>query len=138
MSQLATDAGGESYPLDRIRTQKAMFLLDRRGNPEWQQLYNFKPYNWGPYSSQLISDIDQLVGQGLVEVEEVSGSRYGRYRTTAAGEAQAAAIWPELRPQEQDFIRSVRGYVTRRSFTQLLREVYAEYPEFATVSYFSG
>jgi len=37
-----------------------------------------------------------------------------------------------------EFIRSVRAYVTHKSFTQLLREVYAEYPEFATASQFSG
>ena len=137
MSQLASNAG-ELYPLDRIRVQKAMFLLARRGSPGWRELYRYKPYNWGPYSSQLAADMDSLVRQGLVEVEEVGGSRYPRYRTTAEGEARAATVWPALQGPERDFVRSVRSYVTGRSFTQLLREVYAEYPEFATASYFSG
>jgi uncharacterized protein len=47
-------------------------------------------------------------------------------------------IWASMNPAETSFIRSVRSYVTSRSFTDLLREVYAEYPEFATASYFSG
>jgi len=46
--------------------------------------------------------------------------------------------WMSGLPPEMEFIRSVRAYVTHKSFTQLLREVYAEYPEFATASQFSG
>jgi uncharacterized protein YwgA len=137
MSRLASSAG-EAYPFDRIRIQKAIFLLTQRGSPVWRELYRYKPYNWGPYSSQLASDMDSMVSQGLVEVEEVSGSQYPRYGTTTAGEAHATMVWSTLQRTERDFVRSVRSYVTGRSFTQLLREVYAEYPEFATASYFMG
>jgi uncharacterized protein YwgA len=129
---------GERYPLDRIRIQKAVFLLMLRGSSAWRDLYNYKPYNWGPYSSQLTSDIDTLVRNGLLEVEDVPGTQHGRYRATDTGEAYADQLWAEMAPRETSFIRSVRAYVTQRSFTQLLREVYAEYPEFATASYFSG
>jgi uncharacterized protein YwgA len=137
MSQLAGNPG-EPYPLDRIRAQKAVFLLTRRGSEAWKTLYNYQPYNWGPYSSQLASDLDRLVRLNCLEVAEVPGSRYGRYRTTIGGEDRAQQIWTGLKPSESEFIRSVRAYVTHRSFTELLREVYAEYPEFASVSYFSG
>lgn len=137
MSHLASSAD-EQYPFDRIRIQKAMFLLTQRGSSGWRELYRYKPYNWGPYSSQLASDMDSMVREGLVEIEEVSSSRHPKYRTTAAGEARAAIAWSALQHAERDFVRSVRSYVTGRSFTQLLREVYAEYPEFATASYFTG
>ena len=137
MSQLATQPG-EQYPLDRIRIQKAVFLLTHRGSPSWKTLYKYNPYNWGPYSSQLAADIGMLVAQGLLEVEDVPGSQHGAYRLTARGEARARDIWATMTPREMSFISSVRAYVTHRSFTQLLREVYAEYPEFATASYFSG
>lgn len=137
MSQLA-GGPGEQHALDRIRVQKAVFLLTQRGNPNWRELYDYRPYNWGPYSSQLAADMDTLVGQGLAEVVEVPGSRYGAYRTTAEGEAAATSAWSALQQTERDFIRSVRRYVIAKSFTQLLREVYAEYPEFATASHFSG
>jgi uncharacterized protein len=137
MSQLAGEPG-ELHPLDRLRVQKAVFLLTQRGSQEWRRLYNYKPYNWGPYSSQLSSDVESLVRNDLAEVEDVRGSRYGRYRTTRAGEARAAEVWADLTSPEREFIRSVRAYVTQKSFTQLLREVYAAYPEFATASQFSG
>lgn len=137
MSGLASDAGKE-YPLDRIRVQKAIFLLTRRGNPKWREFYWYKPYNWGPYSSQLAADMDSLMRRGLVELEDIPGSRYPEYRATPVGETRAAGVWATLQPVERDFIRSVRNYVTGKSFAQLLREVYAAYPEFATASYFSG
>lgn len=137
MSELASSAG-ERYPLDRIRMQKAIFLLARRGAPGWRELYRYKPYNWGPYSPQLADDMDKLVQRGLVEVEQVPGSRYPKYQATTEGDVLASEVWSAMQPAERNFIRSVRSYVTGRSFTQLLREVYAEYPEFATASYFSG
>jgi hypothetical protein len=137
ISRLASTAG-EQYPLDRIRMQKAMFLLTQRGSADWRELYKYKPYNWGPYSSQLAADIDSLVRRGLVDIEDVAGSQYPRYKTTPVGESRATTIWAALPNPGRNFILSVRHYVTSRSFTRLLREVYAEYPEFATASYFSG
>ncbi len=135
ISQLAENPG-EQYPLDRIRVQKAIFLLTQRGSPAWRSLYSYYPYNWGPYSSELSSDTDALVRAGLLE--NVPGARYGQYRATPHGEARASQAWVALTAQEQSFIRTVRAYVTSRSFTQLLREIYAAYPDYATASQFSG
>jgi uncharacterized protein len=135
MSQIA-GSHGEQYPLDRIRVQKAIFLLTQRGSRQWRHLYDYRPYNWGPYSSQLASDTEILIREGLLE--DVPGAQHGRYRTTPIGESRAREAWKSLSDQEQSFLRTVRGYVTSRSFTQLLREVYAAYPDYATASQFSG
>jgi uncharacterized protein YwgA len=137
MSDLAGNAD-EEYPLDRIRMQKAVFLLVQRGSPEWATLYRYVPYDWGPYSSQLAADIRTMENDGLLEVERGGASRYGRYRSTPKGAVAAAAIWEHLSQPEREFIRLVRAYVTQKSFTQLLREVYAAYPDFATASRFTG
>jgi len=131
-------AVGEEYPLDRIRMQKAVFLLVQRGSPDWRALYRYVPYDWGPYSSQLASDIRNMEHDGLLEVERGAAGRYGAYRTTPRGALVAAQIWERLSQPEREFIRLVRAYVTHRSFTDLLREVYAAYPEFATASRFTG
>ncbi len=137
MSDLA-GSPDEEHPLDRIRMQKAVFLLVQRGSSAWRTLYSFQPYNWGPYSPQLASDIRGLTQDGMVEVEHAPGSRYGRYRTTGRGEIAMQDIWERLSDPEREFIRSVRAYVTQRSFTQLLREVYAAYPNYATASLLAG
>lgn len=127
-----------AFPLDRVRMQKAVFLLTQRGSNDWHELYNYRPYNWGPYSSALQQDVDFLQLAGQLEVEPFAGSRYGSYRTTPEGEDAADGVWATLSGVEQSFLRQVRSYVSAKSFHALLREVYAAYPEYATKSQFSG
>jgi uncharacterized protein len=65
---------GERYPLDRIRVQKAVFLLTQRGSQSWRSLYFYKPYNWGPYSVQLAFDMNLMESMGLVETTDAPGA----------------------------------------------------------------
>ena len=117
--------------------QKAVFLLVQRGSPEWATLYRYVPYDWGPYSSQLAADIRTMENDGLLEVERGGASRYGRYRSTPKGAVAAAAIWEHLSQPEREFIRLVR-LRDAEVVHELLREVYAAYPDFATASRFTG
>lgn len=127
----------ESQPLDRLRMQKGVFLVTQRGPEAWRPLYRFSPYNWGPYSSDLASDLTALVFPESLLATDTSG-KYPAYRTTERGEA-----WLELQISTaptayQDFVRSIRKFVTTRTFSQLLRDVYSAYPAYATRSRFSG
>jgi uncharacterized protein len=128
--------GSQQFPLDRIRMQKAVFLLSQRGSKAWRALYSYRPYNWGPYSSTLTADLERLVSGGALAVDPLPGSPYGSYATTPAGEHHARQVWYSLSDAEREFLRAVRSYVTSRSFNTLLREVYAAYPDFATASKF--
>lgn len=126
----------EPEPLDRIRMQKGVFLLSQRGRAEWQRLYPYSPYDWGPYSRSLAADLDALVAKGLMEYERIPGRRYGRYRTTAEGEK--AIDQSDIDEKALRFVAKVRLFVTERSFTRLLRDVYAAFPEYAARSRFKG
>ena len=137
-SSRTTPSGAERYPLDRIRMQKAVFLLTQRGPESWRSLYAYEPYNWGPYSGQLASDVRALTDAQALTIEPVAGSSYGQYRATAESERASASVWESLPEEHKKFLRDVRRYVTSRSFQSLLREVYAAYPKFAVKSQFSG
>ncbi len=128
----------ERHPLDRIRMQKALFLLVQRGSEDWRTAYSYRPYDWGPYSSGLSADIQALERHRLLQIEDVPGRRYGRYSTTEDGERRAGELWESLSDKERKFVKRVREYVTARSFSDLLREVYSAYPNFATASKFTG
>jgi uncharacterized protein len=128
----------ESEPLDRLRMQKGVFLLAMRGRPEWAHLFQFVPYDWGPYSFGLASTVESLVGQGMLEKEAFPGRHYSRYRTTQAGERLIDQLTIETAADERTFICAVRKYVTSRSFARLLREVYKVYPDYAVNSRFAG
>lgn len=128
---------GETFPLDRIRMQKAAFLVSMRGTDELRA-YDFEPYNWGPYSGELNNDLRAMAAGDLLDLERRPGHQYPEFKTTPAGEDRANKVWSQLEPREQAFLRSVRKFVTGRSFSRLLRDVYAAYPDYATKSQFSG
>lgn len=129
-------AGDESQPLDRVRMQKGVFLLQMRGSEAWRGLFDFEPYDWGPYSRQLSSSVSHLLVDGMLEQDQQTSSGYSAYRTTPAGERAVSDLEGQLSPSELEFIRAVRRFVTTRSFNQLLRDVYAAHPEYATASRF--
>ena len=49
--------------------QKGVFLLEQRGPESWRDTYRYSPYNWGPYSSELASDLTSLDESGLLLCE---------------------------------------------------------------------
>lgn len=136
---LASDAvmsEDEREPLDRLRMQKGVFLLTKRGSVDWQNTYEFSPYDWGPFSRELVFDLERLVDEGFLEKERVPGHRYRRYRTTDRGDELLAR--EGLTAPEKKFVERTRSFVTSRSFSELLRDVYAEYPDYAVNSRFRG
>lgn len=138
---LASDtnaSSAEAEPLDRLRMQKGVFLLAERGPAEWNRLFEFTPYDWGPYSFDLASIVEQLVADGMLEKEAFPGRRYLRYRTTSTGEHLIKRISGNTTPQERAFVKEIREYVGSRPFARLLREVYKAYPEYAVNSRFAG
>jgi hypothetical protein len=127
----------ESQPLDRLRVQKGVFLLEQRGPTSWRESYTFRPYDWGPFSRELAQDLGDMQGEELTIVR-FEGLRYGEYQTTPEGNKRIDSIFPVLPEATAAFVRSTRRFVTTRSFSRLLQEVYGAYPQYATRSRFSG
>lgn len=53
--------------LDPIRFQKGLFLFAKRARAPERSKYVFKPYDYGPMSAGIYSDLDRLVNEGLLE-----------------------------------------------------------------------
>lgn len=129
----------EREPLDRLRFQKGVFLLQVGGTSGWRRLYEYVPWDWGPFSRDLAVEVNQLVWNGLLHEEPVQWRRYPRYRTSHEGDQVLdSEAFPYLTPEEVEYVRRVREYVTSRSFSQLLREVYQAHPQYAVASRFRG
>jgi hypothetical protein len=126
----------EREPLDSIRVQKAIFLLEEDGPPGWRDLFEFIAWNWGPFSKELAAEVDRLVARGLLEPKPIPFRQYPAFKTTPQGEHLVQALLGTLPDEELGYIRRVRQYVTSRSFNQLLREIYAAHPDYAERSQF--
>lgn len=127
--------------LDPVRIQKGLFLLSQEGGLPEDNCYRFRAYDYGPFSSRIYSDLDDLVEEGLVAREPVPGYTWTRYRLTADGMVEAQAIADGLTPEERNAARllvELKQTVLTQSFNRLLRYVYRRYPDYARNSIFSG
>lgn len=122
--------------LDPVRIQKGMFLLSQRGPA--RDLYNFQPYDWGPFSSGIYADLGRLTRQGLLDEERQVGRTWSTYRVTTRGHERATAAAARVGGTSREWLRQARDFLTTRSFAQLLRDVYDMYPNMAVNSRFGG
>lgn len=131
------DAGPND--LDPVRIMKGMFLIARETPPDWlpsEARYQFMPYNYGPYSSAIYADLDELERLGYVRPERALGQHWKHYWLTPRGREMAVASAATLGRDVVRYINSVRGFVTRLSFRDLLTAVYRRYPDYAVNSVF--
>jgi uncharacterized protein len=130
-----------SRPLDPVRLQKGMFLLSQEREIPVDERYAFRPYDYGPFSSEIYSDLDELVSQGLVERILAPGYTWSRYRASADGVSTAQKILDEL-PADQLadvwWLEELKNEVLSLDFRSLLRRVYEQHPDYAANSVFRG
>lgn len=127
---------GAQRPLDRVRIQKSLFLFAERSKALGSEKYDFVPYHYGPFSFAIYPDLDRLVAEGLLRLEVEGAATSPRYSLTGAG-ARAVETLRSSAPRERlDLLRSLRDWVTERSFRALLHDVYRLYPQYAVNSVF--
>lgn len=125
------NGASDRFALDPIRLMKGAFLAWQQGPTEWHELFDFQPYDYGPFDSRIYGARDTLIRDGALIVTR--HGRYDRYTITERGRARVS----ELRASQAaavEWLGSIGDYVTTRSFNDLLREIYAAFPEFATRS----
>lgn len=127
---IAEGAEGGTYPFDAIRAVKGCFLVAERGRPAWRQQFSFRPYDYGPFDPGVYRARDQLLAEGLLA--ETAG-QYPGYTVTEAGRARCQQLEAEDSAGAA-WLRKIGRWTTSRAFGELLRQVYAAFPEYATQS----
>ncbi len=122
--------------LSPIQIQKAMFLL-RMEAPDavGRQFYAFIPYDYGPFSSSIYRDLDQLVVSGLVR-EKSASTNYSGYYSTEFGRQRLEPLFAEVPDDVKQYLADIVRWILSVGFTQLLRSIYAKYPDYAQNSVF--
>lgn len=126
--------------LDPIRFQKGLFLFAKRATAPEQSKYTFKPYDYGPMSAGIYSDLDGLVEEGLLERVPVSGKQWSRYRPSSRTFREGRRLLKQAeREKLLDAARElfeIKQAVSKMGFGELLERVYTDYPEYAANSIF--
>jgi uncharacterized protein YwgA len=126
-------------PLDPVRLQKGMFLLAQEGGLPPSDRYEFFPYDYGPFSPAIYSDLEELVSAHFVREVATPGYTWNRYRVTGAGIEEAQQLMVNLADRDATAVNRlsrIKQDVLSRGFNNLLRYVYERYPDFASHSVF--
>jgi uncharacterized protein YwgA len=126
--------------LDPIRFQKGLFLFAQRAHVPERSKYVFEPYDYGPMSVGIYSDLDGLVDEGLLERVAVSGKRWSRYKSSKVTFREGQRILKQVEQEKLlDAARElfkIKQDVSSVGFNELLERVYDEHPKFAVNSIF--
>ncbi len=123
--------------LSPIQLQKSLFIVGQTALDELPaDYYEFFPYNYGPFTSEVYVIADTLEEKGLIRKVITSGENFFRYAITPDGKVKTAEIRKANPGLLCDYIDAVVQWVCSLSFDELLRAIYAKYPDFAVNSVF--
>lgn len=128
---IAAGAHG-SYDLDPIRLMKGCFLVSQHGREGWKAAFHFKPYAYGPFDQGVYQARDALLARGLLHADD--HGRYPSYHVSDEGQAEVERVRNQLGEADAAWLGRIGAYVTSKSFSKLLEEVYAAFPDFAVRS----
>lgn len=131
---LAKSPGGELSP---VQVQKAMFLFGQgAGDSAGADYYAFQPYDYGPFDAAIYADLRRMTSLGHVRGEWNPDRRWKTWAITETGREAALVLAGDADARLADYLGRIVTWVRRKSFSDLLRSVYAAYPEFAANSVF--
>jgi uncharacterized protein len=134
LAVLSTAKGAEFTP---VQLQKLFFLLDQ-GTTETigKPYFNFAPYDYGPFDSDVYRCLEELAGSSLLTIDYSSSVR--TYRLTSDGQRRGEALLLALPERLRDFASRCSDFVRQLSFTQLVSAIYKAFPEMKVNSVFKA
>jgi hypothetical protein len=126
-------------PLQPVQLQKSVFLICQNlSAPQLgiDRLYEFEPYDYGPFCSEVYRDADKLESEGLVTITRPPESDFKLYRATGDGVERAQELGRPLSPEVRDYVKKAVGFTQGLSFNQLVSAIYRAYPNMRLNSVF--
>lgn len=123
--------------LTPVQIMKSLFIISQSGLSDLpSNFYPFFAYNYGPFHPDVYRDVEALVNEGLVLEIREAGRNWSKYAIAPAGLRHAPNLKRQIAGEFFDYINAVVNWVKSLTFTQLLRAIYAKYPEMRENSVF--
>jgi hypothetical protein len=132
-------AAARGQALQPVHLQKGLFLLGRQLGPDRLQcesFYQFEPYDYGPFCSDVYADAEILAAEGLITIHLPANRSYRQYSATDTGLAAAATIREQLDAGVASYLDGLVAWLSRRSFREVVSAVYKAFPEMRANSVF--
>lgn len=131
-------AAAKGEPLSPVQLQKSLFLIGQNltaAQRKSRQFYEFKPYDYGPFSAAIYSDATLLASERLIEISAQTAS-YRVYVSTNEGIERATAFRSGLDEIAVKYLDAVVNWARHNSFESLIKSIYKTYPEMRRNSIF--
>lgn len=129
-------ADGHKEIRGATKLQKLAFLAQEEYGVE--ELHEFEPHKYGPFSESLAGAVKALEQKGLVERREQQvpgGSEVLIYSLTEEGTEHVERLFGEDEYEIEsivDSVSDVKQTLGEKSIDRVLRQVYKTYPEYTT------
>jgi hypothetical protein len=130
-------AAARGSAMTPVQLQKSLFLLSRNLRPEQLNLpalYDFQPYDYGPFDSAVYSDAEALGADQLITIS--NDGRYRTYSIAARGAEESEVLRKQIDANAAKYVDDVVSWVLPKSFGDLVRAIYKTYPEMREHSVF--
>jgi len=117
--------------LSPLKLQKSVFLLSKNLHEDLSKdFYNFIPYNYGPFSKEIYTDIDILDSEGLIKILEFKDRKWPEYHITSKGVKKSEKLILHLDDKTKKYLEKLVNWVNSLSFLELIHIIYSNYPEY--------
>jgi hypothetical protein len=129
----------EDKTLSPVQLQKSLFLL-KHMNPDTfsNNFYNFLPYHYGPFCLNIYEDADLLKFNEMININVNTIERWNIYSITDKGIKYVDNLKKQITPELYNYALKIVKWVKNKSFSQLINEIYKQFPEFKVNSVFKG
>jgi uncharacterized protein len=138
---LAILAAAEGRTYTPVQIQKSVFLVcDQFPHliDEGPQ-FNFQPYDYGPFDSDVYSVIDVLRSDGLAVVAPSPSGNWNTYAASDAGIDEGDEVLNNAMGDDaRKYVRAVSDWVRSLRFKSLVKSIYEAYPHMRANSIFKG
>lgn len=125
-------------PLSPVQLQKALFLIGQELSPNERKsvtFYKFRPYDYGPFCSEIYRDADRLQAERLISIQS-EPDRVRHYGAAEPGNRRAKELRGHLDKVALDYLDRVVAWVQSLPFDSLVGAIYKAYPSMAVHSIF--
>lgn len=119
-----------------VQIQKLLFLLDREMPEQCGGVFNFRPYNYGPFDKSIYAALEELQRDGYIEILGDRWDPWRSYRLTPEGQQTASELFSKLDDEPQEYISKASSFVKSQPFARLVAAIYKKYPDMKKNSVF--
>ncbi|MGA2587187.1 MAG: hypothetical protein ABSF88_09205 [Candidatus Aminicenantales bacterium] len=134
---LAAFGASKIHSYEPVQIQKLIFIFQQRASQFFKvRPFDFRAYDYGPFSVDIYSRLDELAAEGYIIIEGEPYSRYRLYCLSESGKEKAKSFLDLIPDPYKKYLHQLADWIQSQTFSQLVGAVYKEFPAMRANSVF--